>query len=371
MSGSSETTIGARGGVRRFVGLGLFLAVSFVGLIVLGEARPRRDPPAAPREEPLPARFAKHLDVSDFQKGNLHTHSNVSDGDVPPVDVFLWYRDNGYNFVALTDHNTIVDPKPYAHLERPDFRIMAGEEITMSGAGRQVHVNGLCVKSVIQGGAFDTARHALDHATSEIGKQGGVALVNHPNFDLGLTADDVVGTHGASLLEVWSGHPYVYTLGTDGRPSHEALWVKALDAGVDLAPAGVDDAHHFRPHVTGKKAARPGRAWVQVFADRPDPALLCDKIRAGELYASNGAELDRLSVDGDVMRIWPEAMGATVEFVGAEGKVLAVARPDAHEPASYVLRGDEAYVRARVIDADGKLAFTPAFRVLPPEVRAR
>lgn len=311
-----------------------------------------------------PPRFAKTVDVSDFQKGNLHTHSSVSDGDVPPADVFKWYRDHGYNFVALTDHNTRVEPKVYAHLERPDFAILAGEEITMSGAGRQVHVNALCIDKPISGGAYDTARHALDHAVSEIEKEGGVALINHPNFDLGLTGEDITGTRGAALLEVWSGHPYVWTLGTDGRPSHEAMWEQALSHGVDLAPAGVDDAHHFLPHVTGKKAARPGRAWIQVFGDSSNRAVICDRLRTGDLYASNGAEIRRLIVDDDTMRVWPDAPLAKVEFLGQDGIVLSTKQPTAGEEASYTLSGDEAYVRARITAKDGKLAFTPAYRVI-------
>ncbi len=311
----------------------------------------------------LHARFDKRVDASEFQKGNLHTHSNVSDGDVAPREVYEWYRDHGYNFVALTDHNTRVDPKSYEHLERTDFRILAGEEITMSGAGRQVHVNALCIAETIGGGGFDTVRHALDHAVSAVGAQGGIALINHPNFDFGLTSDDVNETRGASLIEVWSGHPYVWTLGKEGRPSHERLWEVSIEHGLDLAPAGVDDAHDFLPRVSGKKAARPGRAWVQVFADRPDPNVICDRLRSGDLYASNGAELDRLTVGGESLQVWPASKGAKVEFIGEDGVVLSSVTPGPMG-ARYELRGGETFVRARVTDADGKLAFTPAYRVI-------
>lgn len=355
--------------MRVLFGMGLFFAVSFVGLIVLGKARAKRDrsgPAVAQPPAKLPPRFAREVDVHEFQKGNLHTHSSVSDGDVPPAAVYAWYREHGYNFVALTDHNTLVDPKTYAHLERDDFKLLTGEEITMSGAGRQVHVNGVCIREAISGGGFDTARHALDHAIGEIEKQGGLALVNHPNFDLGLTADDVADTRGASLLEIASGHPYVYQLGTDGRPSHEAVWQTALDRGRDIAPAGVDDSHHFAADVVGKKAARPGRAWVEVFADRADAALLCDKLREGELYASNGAELERFQVEGDTMRVWPEDAHAKVEFVGRGGEVLSTVSPGPFEPATYTLSGGESLVRARITDKSGKQAFTPAYRVSSP-----
>ncbi|MBI3877987.1 MAG: hypothetical protein HY300_18840 [Verrucomicrobia bacterium] len=40
-------------------------------------------------------------------KGNLHTHSFWSDGDDFPDMIADWYRQNGYNFLGLSDHNTI------------------------------------------------------------------------------------------------------------------------------------------------------------------------------------------------------------------------------------------------------------------------
>src|SRR5262249_42587613 len=58
--------------------------------------------PSAPIE-PLPRlRFARTFDVSSFRRGNLHTHSNRSDGDAEPLEVYKWYRDHGYAFVLIT-----------------------------------------------------------------------------------------------------------------------------------------------------------------------------------------------------------------------------------------------------------------------------
>ena len=35
--------------------------------------------------------FRSSLDVSVFQRGNLHAHSSRSDGDASPEDVYRWY----------------------------------------------------------------------------------------------------------------------------------------------------------------------------------------------------------------------------------------------------------------------------------------
>ena len=39
-----------------------------------------------------------------FFKGNLHGHSNKSDGKLPPEDVCHAYTEKGYNFISITDH---------------------------------------------------------------------------------------------------------------------------------------------------------------------------------------------------------------------------------------------------------------------------
>src|SRR5437899_8086501 len=41
-------------------------------------------------------------------KGNLHTHSLWSDGDEYPEMVVGWYKQHGYHFLALSDHNRML-----------------------------------------------------------------------------------------------------------------------------------------------------------------------------------------------------------------------------------------------------------------------
>src|ERR1043166_3992023 len=41
-------------------------------------------------------------------KGNLHTHSLWSDGDDYPEMIVDWYKQHGYQFLALSDHNVLA-----------------------------------------------------------------------------------------------------------------------------------------------------------------------------------------------------------------------------------------------------------------------
>ena len=40
-------------------------------------------------------------------KGNIHTHSFWSDGNQFPEMIASWYKQKGYDFLALTDHNVL------------------------------------------------------------------------------------------------------------------------------------------------------------------------------------------------------------------------------------------------------------------------
>jgi hypothetical protein len=315
-------------------------------------------PPTGP--SPHHPRFDRAFDVSHFIRGNLHTHTNLSDGDTSPSTVIAWYRDHGYGFLALTDHNLLSDPSAYASLQGPDFVLVAGEEITMTGDGRQVHVNALCTRETIQGGAYSSASEALTAAETSIREQGGVALVNHPNFDWALGTIDIPAIRGAHLLEIASGHPYVHSMGDGAHPSHEHFWDLALTAGESLMAVAVDDAHHYIQ--SADPPAYPGIGWVEAFAAETTPNAICNALRAGLLYASTGAELRRIVVRDDRYTIEPEEPGAKVVFVGDGGRVLRSNRT--WGVATYQLRGDEKYVRARIEVSGGGQAWTPAVRVL-------
>ena len=66
-----------------------------------------------------------NMDVNDqhWQKGNLHTHSFWSDGDDFPEMIIDWYKENDYQFIALSDHNTIANDDDYWYrLKQSDLK---------------------------------------------------------------------------------------------------------------------------------------------------------------------------------------------------------------------------------------------------------
>lgn len=61
-----------------------------------------------------------------YFKGNLHTHSTVSDGEATPEQLKALYKSHGYDFLAITDHNTYGI---YTEMNDPDFLLIPGVEV--------------------------------------------------------------------------------------------------------------------------------------------------------------------------------------------------------------------------------------------------
>lgn len=316
------------------------------------------------------AHFVERVSADHFQRGNLHTHSVRSDGTATLEAMVGWYREHGYQFLAMTEHDLRVDPGEVASLTGPGFVVIAGEEVSDRWESRPLHVNALCARQGIDGGVdFGGADVGLGVMFTQIRAAGGTPLVNHPNFHGSLGADDIArGASGRYLLEIWSGHPDVAPEGDWSHPSEETLWDEVLARGGDAIPAAVDDAHAL-PDDSGAPRALPGRGWVETFGDETAPDAICGALAGGRLYASNGPVLARIAVQDDVFTVVVTDPRATVAFLGDRGAVLAEVRA-ADVPAqgdaralTYRLTGEEGLVRARVSDAEGRHAWTAAYPV--------
>lgn len=186
-------------------------------------------------------------------KGNTHTHTWWSDGDSPPETVAAWYREHGYEFLVLSDHN-IMQKGPlfrgdlvqtptfwyaikqegrqaaldtyrrhfgdewvqtrerdgvtevrlktldeFRHLFEAagEFIFVPGEEITARFDTHPVHINGVNLQQVIEprdgASIAEVIQNNLD-AVLDHGKASGrevIAHVNHPNFRYAITAEDL------------------------------------------------------------------------------------------------------------------------------------------------------------------------------------
>src|SRR5688572_30655929 len=119
-----------------------------------------------------------------WYKGNTHTHTLNSDGDSTPDEVVRWYREQGYHFLVLTDHNflTSVDGLNAVHGAGEKFLVIKGEEVTDRFGEKPIHVNGLNLERLVppQGGA--SVVEVVQRNVNAIRAASGVPHINHPNY---------------------------------------------------------------------------------------------------------------------------------------------------------------------------------------------
>ncbi|HSW44443.1 MAG TPA: hypothetical protein VLM89_02620 [Phycisphaerae bacterium] len=295
-------------------------------------------------------------------KGNLHTHTWWSDGDSPPETVVAWYKDRGYHFLSLTDHNILSEgmkwinpekstkataatryekkygpgwvengPQPgktggptfwrarplteiRAFFEEPGkFLLIQGEEISDVYEKRPVHLNAFNLRDPIPaqkgGDVPETIQNNVNAVAAQSEKTGILMLaqLNHPNFKWGLTAEDIMPTKGLDLLEIYNGHGGVANLGDDQHPGVEYIWDVVLTrrlAELNLPiiyGTATDDTHAFTTE--GPGGSHPGRGWVMVRARYLTPEKILKAMRKGDFYASTGVVLDEVAFKNGTLSI--------------------------------------------------------------------
>ena len=216
-------------------------------------------------------------------KGDFHAHSYRSDGKRDPAALAGHYREQGYDFLALTDHN----------------RYYSGGEIDEAYAGvatglhhvqgEEIHAPTICVHIVHVGGEKSVAefyvhnREAYEQeataymaavpehipeqyreryskvmwAADRIHEAGGMAIFPHPYWRPGSTKMNNVDVHLARLI-LTSGKIDAYELlgamTQMGNNLSVALWSELRAEGYDIPVVGSSDVHEIEkserfPHI--------------------------------------------------------------------------------------------------------------------------
>ena len=308
-------------------------------------------------------------------RGDLHRHTDHSDAAWPPAAMVADAIARGYDFAALTDHNT-VSALPLARAAAAaDLLILPGQELT------GFHGHALALGSDqrhdwrIRDGQTMAARMAAVHATGDLFVIAHPMSAGHPFCTGCFWAHPDVMPGPARLVEVWNG-PW----GPGPKnPLALDLYQSWLNAGHRLvATAGSDDHGRFPP------GTRPGHVLVRA-AVRTVPALL-DGLRAGHVVLTSGPRLtvevpgpgsvtahpgDRVPGPADLHLGWAGAMaGGAVRVVtgqrGAAGVRVAwtAATPSGGKavvPAAALSGADWTMVELRAPDGTPEAIANPVF----------
>ena len=296
-----------------------------------------------------------------FWRGNLHTHTTMSDGNLEPAETVAWYRDNGYDFVAISDH--------YVRRFAPcvtDTRAFRGNGFTTL-LGAELHAPRTAVGNLWHIVASGLPVDFEPVAPGETGPQlaaraaacGAFVVVAHPAY-YGLTAADIDSMPAAHAMEVFNGaSALAYEMGHSGH-----ILDVMLARGRRIDAVAADDAH-FHPEFPD--FPDHGLGWVEVRAEENDPDALVAAMKAGHFYSTEGPKLLNVAIEGDEVVVESSPVLKVIVSGGAEryecryGMGLTQVRMPLtmfHNGGHEVDRLLGTHIRITVADASGKRAWT-------------
>lgn len=314
--------------------------------------------------------------ATKWYKGNTHAHSLWSDGDDFPEMIMHYYKTRGYDFIALSDHNTFAEGEKWAVLPKNPFRqnrfkeylekygekwvnykkddsgrisvqlktleeyrplfeeknkflIIKAEEITDQYKGKPIHIGAINVKEVVKpshgNSVTEVMQNNLDQVYAQRKSTGQLmfAHINHPNFGWAIKLEDMIPLKGERFFEVYNGHPHVHNYGDSTTMGMDELWDNLLihyinDGKPLLYGLATDDSHHYLESRVG--LSNPGRGWIMVKATALSPDAIITAMEKGDFYGTTGVTLKHLEFKNQSLKVEVNAQPGvdyTIQFWGA------------------------------------------------------
>lgn len=295
-----------------------------------------------------------------YYKAQIHAHSKRSDGSLKPKKVLELYKEKGYHFVSLTDHDK---------RDKKFLGITIGtEDLPCWQIYKDPNVTGITYVPGREGGKGHRTHFLEVHLTQDnpCAPQGDFSLETRNawvEYGGGFTA----APHALSSSHLWNENELFDTLWLRGieiknDTSYISLWDKLLRADRVRWGICVDDFH---------KKTSINRGWIVVnsrinYANRYDMA---NNLRNGNFYAVyapnqyDGTYLlpaySRIRANPFMRRIDVEFQGANkIVFFGRDGQLAEFAGFDENDAsvthkASHTCNGSEGYVRIELHNSNG------------------
>ena len=291
-----------------------------------------------------------------FLKGGLHCHTTRSDGRGDPAEVIRLHKQNGYDFLALTDHRkynyenfapetdiTILPGMEFDNAIRPDGILRHFHTVCVGPA--KADGNGYSQDETMPSG---TAKDQFEYQAylDDIHAKKNLTIFCHPEWS-STPARYFEKMQGNFAMEIWNSGCAI----EDDMDTDAAYWDELLGQNIRIFGVATDDGHAMYQHCKG---------WVRVKAEN-NIADILKALEAGAFYSSCGPEIYDFYVDDEKVVI--ECSPCAKIRLHADGHPTRITR-DADgnlTRAEFPLKnwcGPYKYVRVTVIDKDGKYAWT-------------
>jgi len=214
-----------------------------------------------------------------WYKGNLHTHTNRSDGKVSFEEAVSRYRHAGFDFLSITDHwvtsETIAEDN-FLLISGCEYHTYESEQCGNIKRNVVIHINGIGFTSVpkLEKSPDLRGQEIID----AIKASGGIAIFNHPEWSRNLPSD-IIRLQNLAGVEIFNslGGSNDYQFHYDYSGFH--VDQLALQ-GINLPVFATDDTHLY----TGEEC----KSFIMVEAESLSRDSILDAVNKGRFYASQG-----------------------------------------------------------------------------------
>ena len=278
-----------------------------------------------------------------WYRGNLHTHTTVSDGRYTPEEAIALYQRMGYDFLALTDHWKLSQGGRWQ-----DMLLLPGIELDTMVEHEGYHIVGVGLRHMPQVNRGASPQALIDAVCAA----GGRAILAHPSWSL-LCPEHIAqlkGLSGAEVMNAVSQSPF------NGDRADSAVLLDITAAlGARLPFMAADDSHFYQ--------GEQGSCFIWINAGELTQEALLKAMDAGRFFASQGPRFYQLELTGNRMRVWCSPCERAVFYSDAlYRKNRVMSRPHSGY-FEYMVEGTEQFVRCELVDISGKKAWSHPYPV--------
>ncbi|MFI3171205.1 MAG: PHP domain-containing protein [Eubacteriales bacterium] len=313
-------------------------------------------------------------DNGNWYKGNLHSHSTNSDGCLTPEESVALFKENGYHFLCLSEHDLYTNLTE--ELSGESFLLIPGVEASAvlyeeESANRIKlhHIHGILGTREMQEQAQELFREKIEpfvqrkyygewngqEAAQELvdtlTKKGCFTIYNHPIWSK-VDGEDFLNTEGLIGMEIFNYN----TVNESGTGYDVTYWDALLRKGKRVYGFASDDNHNegFFDDACG--------GYIVVKAKSLTHDDIITAIMKGDFYSSAGPEIYDWGIQDNRVYVKCSPVNRVNfiagNYVNAGTTVLCDTIEETMEEASFVLKGDESYIRIECIDKNGKTAWS-------------
>ena len=307
-------------------------------------------------------------------KGNFHMHTARSwDSQVPLEAALAEYREKGYQFCVVTDHEVYFDSKDY---DTEDFIALSGVEsafvidetkptwLMEKEHFTSLHINLIhdmtkgangfrhdqVLKRPVDLGLSSWNRY-IDYLHDDMNQ---ITIINHPNWSR-LAPEIFMGIHRCFAFEIWNSDSVI----GGGCRSDEDIWDYSLKRGNRILALTGDDVHKYGP-----EHHSCGGGFTMLSTNDFSREGLVKAIKAGKFYPSIGPRIyDMRVTDGILHMEFDPAL--SVRIVGGDLMAKGFIADREDEPLTSIdwkVKAGLKYFRVEIRDLKGRLAWSqPVF----------